>query len=229
MNKIKDTLRENALSVFSLLVMAGIVSLIITQGPIVRSAPQATPAVTPTPAVSQSPVAGINIEGWPFLGDENAKVVMVEFGDYNCGYCGRFNQETLPKLKQEYIDTGKVKFVYKDFVIFGEESLYMAQATHCAGEQGKYYEMHDLMFKNTESLPAEDYVKKSAAELKLNQTELVACIESGKFKTLLDLSLQEGQALGVGGTPTSFINGKMLVGAQPLKNFQDIINAELAK
>src|SRR3990167_3005650 len=82
------------------------------------------------------------------LGDQNAPVTIIEYGDYQCPFCGKFFKETEPTLRENYIKTGKVKFVYRDFAFLGQESLWAANAAQCAGEQGKFWEYHDYLYGN---------------------------------------------------------------------------------
>jgi protein-disulfide isomerase len=222
MEKVQKFLEENALSIFSLLIMAGIVVLVVSRGPVKR---QAAPVATEKPAASQN--LEPNIEAWPFLGNPGAKVVFVEYGDYQCGYCGRFNQETLPELKKKYIDTGKMKFVYKDFIIFGDLSKQVAQAAHCAGDQNKFFEYHDLAFAKQAEGFSLDALKKFAQDLGLDKDEFNQCLDSGKYASKVDQSSLESLGFGIEGTPTSIINGQMVVGAVPFSSFETVIDSLL--
>ncbi|MEW5805121.1 MAG: DsbA family protein [Patescibacteria group bacterium] len=220
MEKLKKLFKENSLSIFALLVMGGIVYLAVSQS---RVPKQVKPAIAEPPGSGQL-ASNPNIDGWPFLGNPDAKVVFVEFGDYQCGFCGRFNQETLPELKEKYIDTGKIKFVYKDFVIFGEISKLAAQAAHCAGDQGKFFEYHDEIFNNQADGLNSELLKNIASDLGLNSQEFDSCLDSGKYADKVDQSTNEGISFGIEGTPTSFINGQPVLGAQGLSAFETIID-----
>ena len=230
MKKIQLFLKDNALSIFSFLAMAGIVALIIIQGPVKKElgvfdngSPQATPENS---ASSQTKTP--NVSGWQFMGSADAKVVFVEYGDFNCGYCRKFAQETFPKIKEKYIDTGRVKFVWKDYVIFGDNSLALAQAIHCAGDQGKYFEMHDKIFANTiQGLPTDTLTLTLAQSLNLNISEFNNCLTTGKYVSKVEQSTQEAINFGFGGTPTSVINGRVINGARPLADFEAAIEAAL--
>lgn len=223
MAKLKKFFQENFLSLFALLVMGGIVFLALNQ----NKAPQPpSPSVTPTPGAT-SPQPEPATTDWPFLGNPEAKVVFVEYGDYQCGFCRRFNQEVLPELKQRYLETGKVKFVYKDFVIFGETSKLAAQAAHCAGDQNKFFEYHNEIFKNQEKGLSLETLLAIATNLGLNRQEFESCLSNGKYAEKVEQSTQEGLSLGVEGTPTSFINGQKIVGARPFSSFETIIESLL--
>ncbi len=162
-------------------------------------------------------------------GDPNAPVVIVEFGDFQCPYCAKFYRETLPLIEKNYIETGKVMFVYKHFPIPGHENAEIAgEAAECAGEQGKFWEMHDMMFENSFNLGREALMS-YAQRIGLNMEEFEACLNSGKYKKKIEEHKKEGQAYGVSGTPTFLINGRKVVGAYPYEYFEQIIEEELRK
>lgn len=162
------------------------------------------------------------------LGDPNAPVEIIEFSDFQCTYCGRFYTQTLPELKSKYIDTGKVKLVYRDFPLsFHPEAQSAAEAAECAKEQGKFWEFHDKIFENQGSMSAAAY-KQWAAELGLNAEQFNSCYDSGKYKSEVQKDFQDGQKAGVSGTPTCYVNGHQIIGAQPFSAFQSIIEQELA-
>lgn len=230
MKKLQLFLKDNALSIFSFLAMAGIVALIIIQGPVKKelgSFDDGSPRITPENSVSPETKAP-DVSGWQFIGSADAKVVFVEYGDYNCGYCRKFAQETFPKIKEKYIDTGKVKFVWKDYVIFGDQSKLLAEAVHCAGDQGKYFEMHDKIFANTiQGLSADVLASTLAQSLNLNISEFNNCLTAGKYVSKVEQSNQEATSFGFGGTPTSIINGQVIIGARSLAEFEAAIEAGL--
>ncbi len=168
------------------------------------------------------------------IGDENAPVTIEEYSDFQCPYCARFFNDTLPLLEKDYINTGKVKFLYKDFPIKKHPQAFPAAvATRCAGEQKNYWGMHDAVFLNVDmwaSNPAaKDVFVKIAKELKLNKKAFETCLGSGKFDSEINASLAEGAQKGISGTPGFFINDQKIVGAQPYEVFQAIIEEELAK
>lgn len=164
-----------------------------------------------------------------FEGDPNAPVTIVEFSDFECPYCARFYNQAYQQIKEQYIDTGKVKFVYRDFPLgFHKDAQKAAEAAECAGEQDKYYEMHDLLFEKGVDGGVSAF-KQYAEELDLDTTEFNQCLDSGTMAGEVQKDMRDGQALGVQGTPAFFINGKLLSGAQPFEVFQQVIEEELAK
>ncbi|MEW5896740.1 MAG: DsbA family protein [Nanoarchaeota archaeon] len=161
------------------------------------------------------------------LGDADAPVTLVEFSDYQCPYCGRFYSETLLQIKSKFIDQGKVKFVFRDFPLsFHPEALPAAIAANCAGEQGKYWEYHDKLFTNQQSLGVDNY-KQWAKDLGLDIGKWESCLNDPKQKEEIAKDFRDGQNAGVQGTPASFVNGKLISGAQPFAVFEQLINAEL--
>lgn len=174
----------------------------------------------------------VNIEGAPFKGENDAPVVMVEYSDYECPFCGRFYSQTLPQIQKEYIDTGKVKLVYKDFPLsFHPNAQKAAESAECARDQKKddgYWNMHDKIFENQQSINVENY-KKWAREIGLNGAQFDSCLDSDKFASAVQKDFNEGTEDGVQGTPAFFINGKLISGAQPFSAFKQAIDAELAK
>ncbi len=169
-----------------------------------------------------------------FLGDKDAPIVMIEFSDFECPFCRSFWRDTLPLIKSEYIDTGKVKFIYRDFPLsFHPGAMPAAQAAECAEEQGKFWEMHDKIFSEqdkqgngTIQFTSED-LKKWAQGVGLNASKFNSCLDSQKYAEEVNKDFQEGQAAGVSGTPGFFINGQSVVGAQPFSVFKSLIDEKL--
>ena len=161
-------------------------------------------------------------------GDANAPVTIVEFSDYECPFCGKYVQETYPSIVSEYINTGKVKYVFRDFPLdFHLNAQKAAEAAECAGDQDQYWEMHDYLFANQDYL-AVDNLKGYAKDLGLDLAEFNDCLDSGKFADEVAADLLDGQAYGVSGTPAFFINGKLVSGALPFAAFKEEIDAALA-
>jgi len=162
----------------------------------------------------------------PSIGPANAPVTIIEFSDFQCPYCERAE----PAVKQilgKYKD--KVKFIYRDFPLgFHPYAQKAAEASECADEQKKYWEYHDLLFKNQNALDIES-LKKYAKELKLDESKFNKCLESGKYASETKKDFEDGQKAGVSGTPTFFINGIKVVGAQPYAVFEQVIEQELSK
>ena len=131
-------------------------------------------------------------------------------------------------MKKDYIDTGKAKYVYRDFPLsFHPEAQPAAEAAECADEQGKFWEFHEGVFSNQATMGRELYLN-LAGELGLNAAQFTQCIDSGKYRQEVQNDFAYGSQVGVSGTPTFFINGIQLVGAQPYQAFQQVIEAELA-
>lgn len=172
----------------------------------------------------------------PVLGNKNAKVTIIEFSDYQCPFCRSFWRDTLGQIKKEYIDTGKAKFIYRDYPLsFHPMAHVSAEAAECAEDQGKYWEMHDKIFGEEEKLGqgtvtyAVSDLKKWASAIGLNANQFNQCLDSGKHKAEVDKDFADGTAAGVSGTPSLFINGRLVVGAQPFASFKAIIDEELKK
>ena len=192
---------------------------------------------TPSSQVStQSPlqqaqrpsVVQIDIEGRPFIGPEDAPVTMVEFTDYECPFCGRHFRETMPELRREYEDV--LKYVVLNFPISGIHRFAQqaSEAAECAYDQGRFWEYHDLLFQNQGALDVES-LKEHARDIDLDTDAFSTCLDSGAKAQLVLDDVQDGLSYGVSGTPTFFINGQILVGAQPFDSFQSLIDAALSR
>jgi protein-disulfide isomerase len=177
------------------------------------------------------PTAGpvdVSVDDDPGRGPEDAAVTIVEFSDFQCPYCARFQEETLPQILSNYGD--QVRFVYRDFPLTSlhANALKAAEASECADDQGKYWEYHDLLFQNQTALDDES-LKGYAASLELDTTAFDDCLASGKYTQEVAKDLQDGTEAGVQGTPSFFINGTPIRGAQPYQAFQAAIEAALAE
>lgn len=160
-------------------------------------------------------------------GDKNAPVTIIEFSDYECPFCEKFYSETYSQIEKNYIKTGKVKFIYRDFPLgFHQNAQKAAEAAECAGEQGKYYEMHNQLFEKGVSGGSAGF-KQYAKELGLDPTKFNQCLDSGAMVSEVKKDLADGSKLGVSGTPAFFINDQEVVGAQPYSVFEQIIEQKL--
>ncbi len=160
----------------------------------------------------------------PAIGPKNAPVTIIEFTDYECPFCGRA-RPAIKQVLQEY--KGKVRYVMRDFPLsFHKNAVKAHEASHCANDQGKFWEMNDKLFDSQKDIKVED-LKKYASELKLNQKKFDECLDSSKYQAKVDESQRYGQSVGVSGTPAFFINGRMLSGARPFSAFKQIIDDEL--
>lgn len=165
-------------------------------------------------------------------GSKDAKVTIVEFTDFQCPFCSKYYSETYKQIKTNYIDTGKVRYVLKNFPLTSihPEAQKAAEAAECVRDQlgdAVYFKYHDKLFENQQSLSV-DNEKKWARELDVDGTKFDTCLDSGKMASLVAADESYGQTLGVSGTPAFFINGLSLSGAQPYSAFQKIIDSELA-
>ena len=194
--------------------------------------PQAAPSAPNAPSGPAQRVQ-VSVGDDPALGNKNAKVTIIEFSDFQCPFCKRFHDATWTQLKSTYIDSGKVYFVYRDFPLsFHQNAEKAAEAANCANEQGKFWEYHDIIFKNSQGDGtglADADLKKYATDLSLDTAKFNTCLDTGKYKAEVSKDQADGSAAGVSGTPSFFINGIQLVGAQPFAAFQQTIDAELAK
>ena len=173
----------------------------------------------------------------PALGAANAPITVVEFTDYQCPFCRRFTQTTFPFLKREYIDTGKVRWVVRDLPLaFHNNARKAGQSVHCANEQGKFWEMRDMLFKNSANLENK-HLQSYAEQLGLDETAFDSCLASDRYLNEIEKDSAEAKRIGITGTPTFVIGkprgnsltGKLVVGAQPLKSFSTVINEALGE
>ncbi len=209
--------------------------------------------VAPKPATPKDTIAGQTQNGQnvnagklyeasdPMLGNPSAPVTVIEFSDFQCPFCGRFFRETEPQIVANYVKTGKVKFVYKDFAFLGAESIASAHAARCADEQGRFWQYHDYLFnyiwsnyyskgKSGEEVGAfsDAHLLQFAEVLKLDEQSFATCMKSGKYNDAITASTQAGKQNGVTGTPGIFVNNTLIVGAQPYDTFAKVIDAALA-
>jgi protein-disulfide isomerase len=187
-------------------------------------------APTPSAPAQKVELSQLNIEGEPTKGDANAPVTIVEYSDYECPFCGKFFSESYLLLKEEYIDTGKVKLVFKDFPLgFHELATPAAAAANCVQAQlgdEKYFEMHDKIFTSQSSLSVSN-LELWAVELGVDKDDFNNCVIDEDILAEINADLSEGSQLGVSGTPSFFINGNLIVGAQPYSVLKGMIETEL--
>ena len=161
----------------------------------------------------------------PSRGPEKAPITVVEFSDFECPFCGRAH-DTMEKVMETY--AGKIRLVFRQFPLsIHNNAEKAAEASLCASEQGKFWEYHDLLFKNQRKLDVPD-LKEYATSLGLDTSKFAKCLDGGKISASVQSDQAAGQAVGVSGTPAFFINGVMLSGAQPFEEFQRVIDQELA-
>ena len=194
----------------------------------------AQPAAQPQQPAPQAPVK-VSVKGAYAIGKADAPVTMVEFTDYECPFCRQFHNASFDEIKRKYIDTGKVRYVSRDYPLpFHPRALPAAKVARCAGEQGKFWEMRHALITN--ALDTETMVK-LAGDMKLDQKKLSACISDERVSKSLEADIADAEnTAGVSGTPTFVIGrssgdsveGLRIVGAQPLPTFEARIQALLA-
>ncbi|MBN8227584.1 thioredoxin domain-containing protein [Corallococcus macrosporus] len=186
----------------------------------VNAAP-AAPAAPAEPAVQK-----VEVGNAPVRGPKNAPITIVAWSDFECPFCSRA-VPTLEQVEKEY--KGKVKIAFKHQPLpFHQNAKLAAQASMAANEQGKFWEMHDKLFANQRALDRAS-LEKYAQELKLDMNKFKTALDSGKFDKQIEADMADGSAKGANGTPTFFINGRTLVGAQPFDAFKRVIDEELKK
>jgi|SRR3989344_7285408 len=175
-------------------------------------------------------VVDVSEDDDPVEGSPDAPVTIVEFSDYECPFCGKFYTETYGQLKKDYIDTGKVKLVFRDFPLsFHPTAMPAALAAQCVydasgNDNDVYFEYHNKLFENQQSLTDEN-LKKWASDLGYDISD---CLDNKEFESEVNKDLADGQAYGVSGTPAFFVNGELIEGAVPYANFKQVIDAQLA-
>ena len=194
----------------------------------------------------------IDISNANVLGDENAPLTLVEFSDFQCPFCSRFYEQTLPQVLENYVDSGKVKLVYKHLPLsFHQYAQISAEASECAAEQEKFWELHDKIFEN-QGLLSEASLKQGAVDIGLDADEFNTCLDSGKYTEKVNADFAQATSVGAGGTPTFFIGksngesiesvscpsgvsicgnadtGFMIIGAQPFTSFKQSIDSMLS-
>jgi protein-disulfide isomerase len=189
----------------------------------------AQPSAPPAPPTR----ATATVAGGAALGKEDAPLTLVEFSDYQCPFCRRFSEQTLSALKTQYIDTGKLRYVFRDFPLdaIHPQARSSAEAAHCAGDQGKYWEAHDLLFKNQQQLQPDD-LKGYAKTLGLDVDAFNTCLDQSRHRDRVQQNLNDGVKAGVRGTPAfvlgktgrdGSIEGVFISGARPLESFRQEI------
>lgn len=166
-------------------------------------------------------------------GADAAPVMIVEYSDFNCGYCKRFHDETFQRVVDTYVKTGKVRLSYKHFPFLTASSPWKAEASECAAEQGRFWEYHEMLFKGAiprdgEEAAVRQQLVDAASAMQLDTATFKTCLDGDDVAQRVNADANEGQQLGVTGTPSFLINGKPLVGAQPYEAFVEAIEAAIA-
>jgi protein-disulfide isomerase len=192
-------------------------------------------AAPPAPAPPQPQKASLKLDRREYMGSKDAPVTMVEFTDYQCPFCQRFHMNTFPEIKKNFIDTGKVKFYSVDMPLnFHPNAAKAAEAARCAGEQMRFWAMHDLLGANAAKLDL-DSMTGFAKQIGLNTDAFRKCVESGKHAAAVQADLQEVSRVGATGTPTFLVGastaegvtGELIEGALPYPMFEQKLNSLL--
>ncbi|HVA82151.1 MAG TPA: thioredoxin domain-containing protein [Candidatus Binataceae bacterium] len=180
----------------------------------------------PLKIMLKAPRTEVSSAGRPALGPANAPVTIIEFSDFQCPFCGRA-EPTVKEIIRKYGD--KVRLVYVDFPLpMHNHALDAAKAGQCAAQQEKFWPYHDQLFANQSKLAPAD-LKAAAQKVGLDTAKFNACFDQAKTEGTVQRELQQGKQLGIDGTPTFYINGRQVVGAQPMDSFSQVIDDELSK
>lgn len=193
---------------------------------------QTSPGPEDPAVLGEKEMAEIVEGGAASKGEENAPITIVEFSEYQCPFCKRYVDETYVQIWEEYGD--QIYYVFHDYPLaFHPHAQKAAEAARCAGDQGKYWEMHDLLFNERDKWAEKEEIgadlRNYATRLGLDKNRLEECLSSAKYTQAIKDDFALGEKIGVSGTPTFFINGQKIVGAQPFTTFKAIIDAELKK
>ncbi|MCH8915814.1 MAG: thioredoxin domain-containing protein [Thaumarchaeota archaeon] len=176
--------------------------------------------------------------GSPYLGDPNAPITLVEFGDYQCFFCNKFFHSTEQKLLENYVDTGKVKMIFKDFTIIGPDSKTAAHAAHCADDQDLFWQYHDMLYNNwngeNNGWASSENLLRMAQDVGLDIDKFTDCMLNEIHTQIISASNADARTLGLTGTPGFFVispNNQVtkIPGAQPFDVFKKIFDSELEK
>jgi len=198
-------------------------------------------SIEPTPEMDQIGPKKITMDtflsnGSPILGDPNAPITLVEFGDYQCHYCNVFFQSIEKDIVKNYVDTGKVKIIFKDYNIIGEDSVIASQGAHCANDQGLFWKYHDILYSNwtgeNNGWASSENLAIFAQQIDLNMNKWSECMKKGSHSQIILKSNDDARTLELTGTPAFFIinsEGKVskLFGAQPFEVFKKIFDSQL--
>ncbi len=180
--------------------------------------------------------AWVGIDDDPMLGKKDAPVTIIEFSEFQCPYCARFASNTFPEIRKKYIDSGKVRFIFRNYPLaFHKNAAQAAEAGACAADQGMFWDLHDLLFQHHDTL-TQDNLKRYGKEAGLFMDDYLFCLESGKNTVEIQKDIQDGKRAGVTGTPSFFIGltrkddrirGTILRGSKPFTAFRSVIEEKL--
>ena len=168
------------------------------------------------------------IKGSTMMGNPNAKVTVVEFGDYQCTFCYKFHDETMKRINEKYIKTENVNFIYKDFPLNGKQSILASEASYCAEKQGKFWEYHNTLYNNwggeNTGWITENVLLGFAKDVRLNLDDFSQCLENSEFRQKVLNNEQFGKDIGINATPSFLIFNDdevyRIIGAQPFEKFE---------
>lgn len=194
------------------------------------------PQTVPNAPAQAAPGTKVEVDAGrlPFKGNKDAKVTLIEFADFQCPFCEQWFKQVGPSLMKDYVDTGKVKFAFRQYPFLGQESTWSAEASECANEQGKFWDYHDYLYthqsaENSGAFAKDKLIGFAGNISGINIDQFSTCLNSDKYAKQVADDLSAGQKAGVNGTPTAFINGVSIVGAQPYSSFKTLIDQELTK
>ena len=168
------------------------------------------------------------IEGSIIMGNPNAKITIVEFGDYQCTFCYKFHDETMKRINEKYIKTENVNFIYKDFPLNGKQSILASEASYCAEKQGKFWEYHNTLYNNwggeNTGWITENVLLGFAKDVRLNLDDFSQCLENSEFRQKVLNNEQFGKDIGINATPSFLIFNDdevyRIIGAQSFEKFE---------
>ena len=199
--------------------------------------------IEPVPTIQESGPPKITMNtflanGSPILGDSDAPVTLVEFGDYQCHFCNIFFHSTEDNILKNYVETGKVRMIFKDYNIIGPDSVNASNGAHCANDQGLFWEYHDILYSNwtgeNNGWASSKNLEKFAQEIGLDMETWSDCMTNGIHSKTILASNDDAKDLGITGTPAFFVIGPdgkttRIAGAQPFEVFENIFEAEIKK
>lgn len=200
--------------------------------------PELIPSQIPNESEPKVTMTNFISNGSPVLGNPDARITLVEFGDYQCFFCNKFYHDTEDELFKNYVETGKVKVIFKDFTIIGPDSVNAAHGAHCAEDQGKFWQYHDTLYNNwngeNNGWASSDNLVKFASDIQLDVDKWTQCMLDKKYQQKIVASNQDARTLGLTGTPGFFVIGPdnqitKIGGAQPYDVFEKIFESELKK
>ncbi len=225
--KQKPTIRKYPLQTLISVALGALLAGFLLGTQVNTAAPPPTAAPQAPAAAGQPTRFEVSEDDDPSLGPADAPVVIIEFSDYQCPYCKRWHDEVFFRLLEDYGD--QVRFVYRDFPLSAIHPFAAgaAEAANCANEQDAYWEYHSALFSEQYGFSREAF-EQYASDLNLDMEAFTECLDSRRYKDEVEADYQDAAALGVNSTPTFFINGRPVIGAQPYEVFVRIIEEELA-